>query len=70
LRRRGCAQADLFPGRPRQFWEADDAARNLLAGKIESSRMTHATSIAGMKIFDEIRAQSRFKYSDELERVL
>jgi hypothetical protein len=32
--------------------------------------MTHATSIAGMKIFDEIRAQSRFKYSDELERVL
>lgn len=58
------------PRRTRQFWEADDAARNLLAGRIESPRQTHATSIAAMEILDAMRAQANFKFSDELERVL
>lgn len=52
-----------------QFWEADEVARCIVAGKLQSERMTHATSIAILKIFDEIRKQGGLVYPEAIEKL-
>lgn len=52
-----------------QFWEADEVARCIFNGKIESERMNHAGSVTIMEIYDEIRRQGGLKYPEDIERV-
>lgn len=51
------------------FWEADEVARCLRDGKLESSIVPLDESIATMTIMDTMRAQNGFRYSDKLEAV-
>lgn len=52
-----------------QYWEADEVARCIFAGKLESKRMTNEDSITIMAIYDDIRNQGGLKYPEAIERV-
>lgn len=52
-----------------QFWEADEVARCVRDGKLQSDRMNHATSVTIMKIFDEIRKQGGLVYPQSIEKL-
>lgn len=52
-----------------QFWEADEVARCVVAGKLQSERMTHDSSVKIMKIFDEIRKQGGLVYPQAIEKL-
>ncbi|KAH7326845.1 NAD-binding protein, partial [Rhizoctonia solani] len=49
------------------FWEADECARCLARGEIESSRMPLDESILAMDILDEIRKQGGIKFPSDIE---
>ncbi|EUC54866.1 dimeric dihydrodiol dehydrogenase, putative [Rhizoctonia solani AG-3 Rhs1AP] len=49
------------------FWEADECARCLARGEIESSSMPLDESIFAMDILDEIRRQTGIKFPAEIE---
>lgn len=49
------------------FWEADEAARCWLAGKLESPSITWDESALVMATVDEIRRQAKIVFSDEIE---
>ncbi|KAJ1306434.1 hypothetical protein OPQ81_007437 [Rhizoctonia solani] len=49
------------------FWEADECARCLAQGEIESSRMPLDESILAMDILDEIRRQAAIKFPSDIE---
>ncbi|CAE7196450.1 unnamed protein product [Rhizoctonia solani] len=49
------------------FWEADECARCLDRGEIESSRMPLDESILAMEILDEIRRQADIKFPADIE---
>ncbi|CAE6410311.1 unnamed protein product [Rhizoctonia solani] len=49
------------------FWEADECARCLTRGEIESSRMPLDESILAMDILDEIRRQTGIKFPADIE---
>ncbi len=46
-------------------YEIEEAMRCIRAGLIESPGMTHADTLANMRLMDKIRAQAGFKYSFE-----
>ena len=49
------------------FWEADEAARCVRDGRLESEGMTWEESAVIMDVMDEVRRQGGLKYSDKLE---
>lgn len=49
------------------FWEADECARCLRDGKLESARMPLSETISTMTVLDTVRKQNDFKYSSKLE---
>lgn len=49
------------------FWEADECARNIRAGRLESPTYPLAESLAVQRVFDEMRRLNNFVFSDELE---
>lgn len=51
------------------FWEADECARCIRDGKLESDRMPWSESIAVMSIMTQARQQNDFYYPDLLEQV-
>ncbi|KAL7410453.1 NAD-P-binding protein [Mrakia frigida] len=51
------------------FWEADEVARCVLSGKLQSERMTHDSSVKIMQIFDEIRKQGGLVYPEAIEKL-
>lgn len=52
------------------FWEADECARCLRDGKLESPRMPLSESISTMTVLDTVRKQNDLKYPDKIERLL
>lgn len=57
-----------FPGGARGMnWEADEVARCLRDGKLESSTMDHEESLVIMKTMDEIRKQGGLVYPEAIE---
>ncbi|SCO76955.1 uncharacterized protein FRV6_01167 [Fusarium oxysporum] len=51
------------------FWEADDAARALIDGRKEGSRLGLDESIMIMDIMDKVRTEAGIRYPDEVETV-
>jgi predicted dehydrogenase len=49
------------------FWEADEAARCLRDGKLESENMSWAESILIMKVMDKARRQAGLEYPGAIE---
>lgn len=49
------------------FWEADEVARCLRDGKLESDGLPWEESIVIMEVMDEVRRQGGLTYSDNLE---
>ncbi|CAI7616527.1 unnamed protein product [Penicillium pancosmium] len=57
-----------IPGGARgMFWEADEVARCLRDGKLESDTLPWDESIAIMKVMDEVRKQGGLVYPDNIE---
>ncbi|EPQ26696.1 uncharacterized protein PFL1_05675 [Pseudozyma flocculosa PF-1] len=50
------------------FWEADECARCIVAGKLESPVVSHEESIFAMEIMDEIRKQGGLQFPEQIER--
>ena len=48
-------------------WEGDEAARCMLAGKLESEGMPWEESIAIMEVTDEVRRQCGLAYPEVIE---
>ena len=59
-------QAFELPGHG-MFYEADECARCIRDGKLESETIPLQESIAVMKAMDEVRKQGHLRYSDRLE---
>ncbi|KAL5633301.1 hypothetical protein ACGC1H_003710 [Rhizoctonia solani] len=51
------------------FWEADECARQIRDGKLQSERFSLNDSIAFMEILDEVRRQGGLSYPDKIEGV-
>jgi len=51
-------------------FEADEVARCIRDGKLESSEWGHAKSLLAMKVFDEVRRQGGYKFPDGVEQVI
>lgn len=49
------------------FWEADECARCVRDGKLESEVMPHEESVAMMRVFDRVREAQGLKYPDNIE---
>lgn len=58
-----------IPAGKGMHWEADEAARCLRDGKIESDVMSLSESILIMESMDTLRAQCDFKYPAEIESI-
>ncbi|KAG5292696.1 NADP:D-xylose dehydrogenase [Histoplasma ohiense] len=57
-----------FPGEGKgMYWEADEAARCVRDGKLESETMSWEESLVIMDVMDEARRQGGLKYPDEIE---
>ena len=57
-----------FPGDGHSmYWEADEAARCIRDGKIESEIMPWTESILVMKVLDEVRRQNDLVYPEAIE---
>jgi predicted dehydrogenase len=57
-----------FPGGGHgMFWEADEAARCLVGGKLESEGMSWEESTVIMQVMDEVRRMGGLTYPDEIE---
>ncbi|EED15049.1 dimeric dihydrodiol dehydrogenase, putative [Talaromyces stipitatus ATCC 10500] len=51
------------------YWEADEVARCLRDGKLESERMPWEESIVIMEVMDEVRRQNGLVYPEKIESV-
>ncbi|KAF9654379.1 NAD(P)-binding protein [Thelephora ganbajun] len=51
-------------------FQADEVARCIRDGKLESSEWGHDKSLLEMKVFDEVRRQGGYKFPDGVEQVL
>ncbi|KAK4685059.1 hypothetical protein P7C73_g5098, partial [Tremellales sp. Uapishka_1] len=51
------------------YWEADEVARNLRDGLLESPSLPHDETLLTMEIFDKIRKEGGYEYLPGLERV-
>lgn len=51
------------------FWEADECARCIRDGKIESQVVSHEESLYTMRVFDEARRQQDYKFPADIEAV-
>ena len=51
------------------FWEADECARCLKDGRLESETMGWEESIVIMETMDEVRRQNGLKYPEKIETV-
>ncbi|SCV69192.1 BQ2448_2212 [Microbotryum intermedium] len=66
-------QTETFEFEPRPgnilgyAWQADEVARCLRDGKLESERMPLRDTVLMMQVFDKIREQGGFRYPAELE---
>lgn len=61
----------VFPGDGHgMFWEADEAARCVRDGKIESETMPWKESILVMEVLDEVRKQNSLTYPDSIESTI
>lgn len=49
------------------YWEADECARCLRDGKLESEGFPLAESIVIMKVMDEVRKQNELVYPEYIE---
>lgn len=59
-----------IPGNAKGYiWEADEVARCIASGRLESKRMPHSETILMMEVFDEIRRQIGVKYPSPVEAV-
>lgn len=58
---------DIPAGGHGMFWEADEVARCLRDGQIESSTIPWEESVAIMEVVDEIREQAGYKFPDDIE---
>ncbi|PGH13737.1 hypothetical protein AJ79_03436 [Helicocarpus griseus UAMH5409] len=57
-----------FPGEGKgMYWEADEAARCVRDGKLESESMPWEESLVIMEVMDEVRRQGGLKYPEEIE---
>lgn len=56
-----------IPGGSGMFWEADEAARCLLAGKLESEGLSWEESTVIMEVMDEVRKQGGLTYPENIE---
>lgn len=50
-------------------WEADECARQIRDGKIESERMPLNQTLLMMETFDEIRKQGQLIYPESIETI-
>lgn len=48
-------------------WEADECARCIFGGKVQSERMPWRDSVLMMSVFDEIRSQGEVVYPESIE---
>ena len=51
------------------FWEADECARCVREGKLESEGMGWEESVVIMETMDEVRRQGGVKYPEKIETV-
>ena len=51
------------------FWEADECARCIRDGKLESEIMPLSETEALMRVMDEVRKQSKLEYPERIESV-
>ncbi|CAE6499272.1 unnamed protein product [Rhizoctonia solani] len=51
------------------FWEADECARQIRDGKLQSERFSLKDSVAFMEVLDEVRRQGGLSYPDKIEGV-
>ncbi|KAM0554881.1 hypothetical protein ACHAPJ_006616 [Fusarium lateritium] len=58
---------DIPAGGHGMFWEADEAARCLRDGKMESSIIPWEESIAVLEVVDEIRKQADYTFPEDIE---
>ncbi|KAL2835657.1 hypothetical protein BJY01DRAFT_223294 [Aspergillus pseudoustus] len=58
---------DIPSGGHGMYWEADEAARCIRDGKLQSSVIPWSESIAIMEALDEIRAQNNYSYPEHIE---
>lgn len=57
-----------FPGKGHgMYWEADEVARCLRDGKLESAGLPWEESIVIMEVMDEVRKQGSLTYPQEIE---
>jgi hypothetical protein len=49
------------------YWEADEAARCMRDGKLESTGIDWQESIAIMEVMDEVRKQNAMPYPENIE---
>jgi predicted dehydrogenase len=56
-----------IPGGYGMYWEADEAARCLRDGKLETEGISWEESTLVMEVLDEIRRQNKVKYPEEIE---
>lgn len=57
-----------FPGNGKgMYWEADEVARCLRDGKLESEGLPWEESIVIMEVMDEIRRQGGLTYPEKIE---
>ena len=49
------------------FWEADECARCLRDGKVESEGMGWEESVVIMEVMDEVRRQGGVRYPEGIE---
>ncbi|EAS37166.3 dimeric dihydrodiol dehydrogenase [Coccidioides immitis RS] len=58
----------VFPGNGRgMYWEADEVARCLRDGKLESETMPLSESLVIMEVMDEVRRQGGLAYPEKIE---
>lgn len=55
-----------IPGKG-MFWEADEAARCLRDGRLESEGLTWEESVVIMETMDEVRRQNGLVYPEKIE---
>lgn len=56
-----------MPAGKGMHWEADEAARCLRDGKLESETMPLEESLLVMEAMDSVRAQAGFRYPEVIE---
>ncbi|CAO1633501.1 unnamed protein product [Parajaminaea phylloscopi] len=71
LYRKGKEPQEFTPSLPGwgMMWEADECARCIRDGLLESKEISHEETVYAMTVMDEARRQADYKFPDEIERV-